>query len=382
MAIPKNAFGQLCEARRNNFDFLRFALATLVIVSHAKMTEVPDTGDHQVRFLGLGGRLAVNCFFAISGFLISNSWQHSRGLVDYTRKRFLRIYPGLVSALLFCVAVVGPLGGAELRTYFRDQQTYRFFAPLLLQANQTLPGVFAGLPHAREVNGPVWTIRYEIACYVLLGLLGMVGLLRRRGAVLALFLASLAVFTAQVSRWPVPWCFHLPYFGILDHLLRLVAFFLAGVVFYFYRDSIPFSRAWLAASLAVLALTYKVIPSVTVPVFGTYVLFYLAFSPLIRLHGFARYGDFSYGLYLYAWPVQQLLIQHFGARLAMGHGLDRLALSVLTFGLTLPLAAASWYVVERPFLRLKSRPLPGSVAVVQATFRGAGSAPSPEMPAL
>jgi peptidoglycan/LPS O-acetylase OafA/YrhL len=362
--MPNPVFGQLSETRRNNFDFLRVLLAVMVIASHAKiegaLAFAPTSGEHVVKFLG-PGRLALNGFFVISGFLIANSWVHSRGLGDYAKKRFLRIYPGLIAALLFCALIVGPLGGADLATYFHDPQTAKFFAPLVLKQVHTLPGVFTNVTPPGIIDGPVWTIRFEILCYILLAGLGLLGILRRRGLVLALFLVTFALFNAQEFRWLLHSGIQVPYFDGLDDLPRLATFFLAGTTLYVYRDVIPHSRAGLIVSILGLALTYKVAPSLTLPLFGTYILFYVAFSPAIQLHGFARHGDFSYGLYLYAWPVQQLLLQHLGPRfhsaVTAGHGAGRLLLFLPTFAITLGLAFLSWRLIEKPFLRLKSRPV-------------------------
>jgi len=335
----------------NNFDFLRFFLAVLVIFSHSfpllsgsKLSEpLYRATAGQVEM----GALAVGGFFVISGFLIAQSWVRGRGMGNFVKKRFLRIYPGFAVALLFCIFAVGPLAGANLSVYFRDPATWRFFwAPLLLWKVQfNLPGTFSHNPFAGTVNGSLWTIPYELKCYVLVAVLGLLGLYRRRVAVLVLFAAVFAFYNAE------PYL-HIRHFHALldrDYLPRLVTYYLAGMTAYFYQDKLVHSR-WLAGvSLVALAVTLHHGLSLTLPLFGTYLLLYAAFSRTLKVQSFGRHGDISYGLYLYAFPVQQLLVMRWQ------HSLTPATLFLAALPCTCLLAAASWRWIERPFLALKSK---------------------------
>jgi peptidoglycan/LPS O-acetylase OafA/YrhL len=352
--VRDQKIGDLCETRRNNFDFLRFALAACVILAHAKFSRegISHADTNSVSFLG-GGRMALNGFFVISGFLIANSWMNSKSALDYLKKRILRIYPALVIALLFCILVVGPLGGANLATYFTDPQTYRFLAPLVLGENQSLPGVFQNLPVPGKVNSPVWSIRFEIVCYLMILGLGILHILKQRSVVLGLFCTVWIVFILQEYRFLEHLNFTIFYFGDIRELPRLVTFFLSGTLVYLYRNEIRHTSLWFMAALAGFLITYKFLPSIGMPIFFTYLLFYIAYQRRLRLENFARYGDFSYGLYLYGWPVQQLLIQH-GTRIFVFSGMvNRLLLFSLTFCIALGLGVLSSYLVEKPFLRMK-----------------------------
>ena len=335
----------------NNFDFLRFFLAALVIFSHSfpllygskEWEPLYRATGHQVE----AGAVAVDGFFVISGFLIAQSWVRGRGLWDFVKKRFLRIYPGFAVALLFCVLVVGPLAGVNLATYFRDPATYKFFwSPLLLwNVMLGLPGAFEHNAFSGAVNGSLWTIPYELKCYAMVAVLGLLGLYRRREAVLALFLVVFAFYNVE------PYL-HLRHFHALldrDYLPRLVTFYLAGMAAYFYRDKIPHSRWLLAISLFALAVSLRAGLSLTLPLFGSYVLLYVAFSKGFRLGNFGRRGDISYGVYLYAFPVQQILVQQWHSHLTP------LTLFLLALPCTCLLAVLSWRWVEQPFLKRKSR---------------------------
>lgn len=347
-------FVQFTESRQNNLDFLRFVLACVVIHTHSFAIAGRESRSwfHRLSHGQLGGAwIAVDMFFVLSGFLVCKSWFQSRGLWDYLRRRALRIYPAFVVALLFCVLVVGPLGGIKgLADYFGDFRTYRFFLPLALGPVNELPGVFQAAPWAGLVNGSIWTIRFELICYLLLAIAGRSGLLARRGATLALFFVALALLAAQVHEWPMQWDAVLPFFGDVWELPRFVTFFLGGVNFYLYRDRIPRTAGAAGLCVAVLAAVAPLrMMELALPIFGAYLLFYAAFQSRPRLHKFGRYGDFSYGLYLYAFPVQQLLVRFIPA------ARNPLLLTALGFVVALCLAVASWYGVERPFIGLKKR---------------------------
>ena len=344
------------EDRCNNFDFLRFFLAVTVLFSHSYPlltgTRLTEPLYRATRGQMEAGAAAVDGFFVISGFLIAQSWMQGRGLADFIRKRFLRIYPGLAAALLFCVLVVGPLTGVNLAAYCHDPAAWRYvWSPLLLWNVQPgLPGVFLHNPFAGAVNGSLWTIPYELKCYVPVVVLGLLGLYRRRAFVLLLFVCVFSFYNAE------PFLPLRHFHALLDRdfLPRLVTYYLAGMTAYFYREKLPHSRRLLACSLFALAATFQWGLSLTLPVFGTYCLLHLAFSRTLRLQSFARFGDISYGLYLYAFPVQQLLVCR------LPHALSPLTLFLLALPCTCLLAALSRRWVERPFLKRRTAPAPAT----------------------
>ena len=178
--------------------------------------------------------------------------------------------------------------------------------------------------------------------------------------------------------WP-PFGIHtLPYIGWLWPLPQFVVFFLVGMLFFLFRDRIPHSPRLLAASVVLVGLTLGRLPLsgllfVILPTFGFYILFYLAFLPAGKLYDWAKHGDLSYGIYLYAYPLQRILI----AEQSHGCHLTPLTLFLLAWVLACGAAALSWRFVERPFLRLKPRsPLPPmeEVGVPAVPATGAPSA--------
>lgn len=352
-----------CDERghTNNLDFLRFFFAALVIFSHSYPLLYGEQAGNQIEPLWLltrgqltGGRLAVAFFFIISGFLITASWMRSQSISAFFVRRVLRIYPGFIVMSLGCMLLVVPLAMADsdaLLRYFTLPHLLLYQVLLYLPGD---PGIFVNNPIPGVMNGSVWTIRYEFWCYVFLALLGISRILRHRTLVLGLFGAWLLLLIGSTCLGIVP---RLPFesgrtwfiFGSFNHYVEFTSFFLGGTVFYLYRERIPYSRRLLfvsAVALGLLAATGVGLLA-GLAVFGTYIVFYLGFTPTRRLSHFSARGDFSYGVYLYAFPIQQLMV------LACGTGLQPMVLSLAAFGPTLIIAIGSWYLIEQPALRQK-----------------------------
>ena len=362
MGLPRllsATFAPAADSRRNNFDFLRFLFATLVLFYHCfglLPPGGPGRGGIVERAATLAGGGSVDFFFVISGFLVTMSRQRSAGVWWFLKKRALRIYPGFVLASAACAFIAGPLGADSAAAYWHHFRFLKFALYLfLLPADVVGPDmarVFTRLPFRGVINGSFWTLRYEFEMYLLTAAFGSLGLLRRGRAfwVGALFLLLYLLFAvSQATRLLSIPDVEIPWVGNPSAWLRLSACFLSGMTFYLYRDRIPASPALFGLSLLVLLLAGQrpEWSSAALPLFGSYALFSFAFQPRIRLENFALWGDFSYGMYLYAFPVQQLLI------LYVGESLTPALLFAVAFPLTLACAAVSWHLVERPCLGLR-----------------------------
>jgi peptidoglycan/LPS O-acetylase OafA/YrhL len=323
--------------RYNNFNLLRLILALCVILSHSP--ELTDGDNHREPLMCLFdtiplGFLAVDAFFLLSGYLIVQSWDlHPRARL-FLRKRMLRIYPGFLVASVVCALLVGPLG-ADAAAYFAAFD-FRAFATgaLLLQA-PVVPPVFQGssLP---KVNLSMWTISYEFVCYVLVLVAGKSGLLRIRHFWLGVTLAIFATLVA--SR-----LFHFD-----AGILRLPSFFFSGGCFYLYRDRIRLDgriALALAAALAVCMFSWSA-AELALATMGCYVLIYMANKPSGWLGRFNRLPDVSYGTYLYAWPIQKLLIWYFP-------GISPWLVFAIAAPAAVALGAVSWFGIEKPALKFK-----------------------------
>ena len=351
------SLAEVSAGRDNNFDFLRFLLAVFVLFYHCYPIlyglNAPHHGLAETVADTCGG-VAVPFFFVISGFLVTRSWLADSRPRSYLQKRALRIYPGFLVASLFCALVVGPLGAADSTAYWHQFQPVKFARWALALVGPYIPTIFISLPMSTGVNGSFWTLRYEGYCYLFVLALGLLGLYRRRSLLLAMFLVLYALRETQTLTGHVFFPdreIHL--FGNLSPWSSLILYFLAGMLLTLYRDVIPYSRPIFLVCLGALLFCALGLGHLEVglPIFGSYVLLCLAFMRRLRLQHFARYGDFSYGLYLYAFPIQQLLVLYYGRHLTI------LTLFGAAFFLTLCVAVLSWYMVERPCLRLKRRAL-------------------------
>jgi peptidoglycan/LPS O-acetylase OafA/YrhL len=328
------------------FDSLRIVAAVVVIFSHAfPLSGHPEPvvtflGDYGLTF----GALAVATFFIISGFLITMSWNLSPRAVPYSVKRFARIWPAFVVVVVLAAFVLGPLVTTlSVREYFADPGTWSYVAHNVVMSpiKYRLPGVFETLPH-RAVNGSLWTLPYEVLAYVGVLLLGYVGLMKKRAVVLTMFVVALVLFRLDVASHQLH--VNADVGGMtFALLLGLGMWFLAGAAMYVFRDRVPWSLP-----VATVALGLAVLGAVA----GEALLFVAGFAylvvfvgtrqwhPLEQVH---RLGDPSYGIYLYAFPIQQLLV------MAGVHGAWSLFLAATP--ITVVFGYASWHVVERPGMR-------------------------------
>jgi len=336
--------GDYDGSRRNNFTALRIFFAWCVLFGHSfPLTGYSNLNPLKSFFEGSIwiGAIAVNGFFAISGFLVTASLLR-RGALDYTLSRSLRIYPALLVCVILTILVVGPLATTmPLRNYFQNEwtQSYLWNATALFIMQFQLPGVFDDLPR-KAVNGSLWTLTVEVSCYLLLVGAGLLGLLQSRRlanvALLALLLFGLAYFDA------------LPLVGRRETWARLGIYFLLGVACYVNREDIPLDgRLAIGATLLFYVGLGEAWFFWIAPPTLTYLIFFLAYrTPFLNLD--ARVGDPSYGIYIYAWPVQQLLVHWFP-------GEGPYFNTVLASLIVVALALVSWHLLEKPCLALKRR---------------------------
>ncbi|HUN47630.1 MAG TPA: acyltransferase [Stellaceae bacterium] len=336
--------------RRNNFDVLRLLAATAVIFSHAIFLSTGRLDSEPLMRLTGGqtnlGVIGVFVFFVISGYLVTQSWEQTGSLPRYLAKRALRIYPGLAGCILVLTFGLGPLvSSLAPADYVSAYGTWDFLiANLLVNTDHnSLPGVwFTGGAIGDIVNGPLWSLPVEMVMYLLVAGLGSLRLLR-------LWVFALLVAIGMVCLWFDT----ATYFEFIGSVGWMLAFFVTGMVLYKLRD-----RGIFAGRLALLALAGLVLSAplgaviLLFPLFGGYLVLYLALHPALPVIPAARFGDLSYGLYIYGWPVEQTLL----------YLRPDMAWPVL-FMIALPVTAAvaflSWHLVEKRALAWKPRgPLP------------------------
>jgi len=366
VAPEYDGVGAALRDRRNNFDFIRFVAATLVLVSHSwPLSGRPNEFFAQWSGVDTGGGLAVCIFFVISGFLITGSFQNARSLGAYALARVLRILPGLAFAVLFTILVIGPLNTTlPLSDYWRHPLTAAYLQNILVfQSSPVLPGVFETVPSAQMVNGSLWTLPVEVFMYALVIVLGLARVLTVRWLIVlvaVLFLLRLNLTVHWGWRWEKQGAVLLGSIPLYS-TLRLAFFFFMGSLLYVARDKVP-----VRGDLALLALAVVVACRHT-PAGETvfflllpYLIYYVAFARIPLLGVFSKHGDVSYGIYIFAFPVQQTVMAH-------APGLSLPAFMGVSFAATLAMAILSWKLVEQPALRLKSFLLPRRTAPASGT---------------
>jgi peptidoglycan/LPS O-acetylase OafA/YrhL len=296
------------------------------------------------------GQLGVVIFFSVSGFLVVRSWTLDPSWRDFVRKRVLRIWPGLIVMLLVVAFVMGPLvTNREVLAYMTSASTFGFVLHNVLMSPITvqLKDVF----EPDGVNASLWTLPYEVLAYVTVLLAGLLGVFRRRMIVLVGFVGLALLFHFGVTH-------RMPFVDLrtlkgnqvnLREVVRLFTPFAVGAVMWLFRD-----RILLRLSVAIAACGGVVAALVFGWSLWAYVLIaYLAIyagtrssSPARRFH---RFGDPSYGIYIYSFPIQQLLVLvPFIARSAVPLVISSAILATVAGYL-------SWHLVERPAMRLRPR---------------------------
>ena len=342
---PLAALRERIPEQRNHFTALRLSLASLVIVGHA--AELTDGNTSRELFHRLGARLtagdfAVDAFFVISGYLILQSWSRQPSARSFFMKRLLRIIPAFLVAYLISVLVVGRIGGGS--SYFARLSTpdgiFQFFRGIFVLTYPYVPPVFPGFPYPLS-NGSIWTIAYEFRCYLLIPLLGALGLWARPLTLLTAWLAI--TFGAGYYNATHPG-------GEMSMgLIHFLPFFLAGSCAYLYRDKIRWGRALGAVSMlaAAVSMGSPDAAALALPVAGSYAVLWLALSAWSPLRFFSPRDDVSYGVYLYGWPAQKLLLWFLPAAPLAGQAAG-------TLGASLVLGWASWNLIEKRCLAWKA----------------------------
>lgn len=339
---------QLLNGRDNNFNLIRFLAALAVIYDHSFM--VPNGQSvpwfNSTIMSGDFGWYAVNIFFILSGFLVTKSWILKKDALSFGVARSLRLFPALLTATFTMAFIIGPLVClCLLEHYFSDSQTW-LYVPMtasLVSPHEGLPHVFHGLPVDSVVNSPLWTLRYEVISYLALAGLGIVGCLstlHRARVTMALFFAAYLAVTLLTDFRDES--------GFVDSLMRFWLCFFLGASSYILANQITFrattaTALLLAATLAYGTHLYELVLQVALA-YGT---LWVALVPDGNIRKFNELGDYSYGLYIFAWPVQQTAVLLYPA-------LTPHELFVLVVPIVVIVAAVSWHWIEQPVLESRN----------------------------
>lgn len=336
--------GEVFLGRDNRFTPIRIVLASLVMLEHVFVV-VWGTGPEPVLAIHNWsvGYLAVNAFFILSGFLIANSLERRNDLRAFVRARTLRIMPALIALALMATLVIGPfVTRSEWWNYWTSSTTWFFPINVVFFAD-TSGGplaVFPDNPAPGEFSATLWTLRYEVIAYAAAALLFFTRVFWNRWAIASLLaLMTVGYILIQSVTTGLP--------DVATHLGRFGLAFLLGMAVFKFRDRIPVSiaPALLFGALAIVLGEHPVAELGWNLAIAS-ALFWFGFAALDRVPTGANLPDWSYGIYIWHYPIMQALWHFDIAR-------NPLSLALMGIPLTLLIAAASWSFIERPSLALR-----------------------------
>lgn len=331
--------------QHNNFDLIRLVAALLVVYSHSfALVGLPEPFliSPSNAFEGITfGTLGVSLFFFISGFLITQSRQTS-GFLAFIYKRILRLYPALLVNMLVVYLIILPIAAPDaVRDYYITvfNNAWNIFSYGLAFQYLNFTGVLAHNFIRHEIQLSLWTLLYEVLCYAVILVSGINAKMKRN--------ILLLVGTYLVWNW------HDFLFSQKINILAIMhcAAFIIGAYTYLYRNYLRWNYPLALLSVVILgALSACDIASVPLYLLCVgYLIFFMAIRvrPLLNLK---KYGDYSYGVYIYAFPIQQVLLSRF-----MGLSEHVYYYMCIALLLTTLCAILSWHCVEKPALQLKHR---------------------------
>lgn len=337
---------EISNGRPTGFDYMRIFLALLVIWVH---TDRILHGNAEFLFqteLRPLLKSVLPMFFVLSGFLVAGSLERSKSLVSFLGNRLIRIYPALAVEVFLSAFVLGMVFTTlPLSSYFTDPEFYRYLVNVTGHIHFFLPGVFESNPDAGTINAQLWTVPYELECYIAIALLFMIGIVRHRVIAIVAPILLVAVYAAA-RYWArgEGWA-DMP---TVTGGNLLIANFLLGVCFYLYRDKIRWDyRLFVVAVASVLAGFWFTSLGDFVALPGTaYATVFLGLCSPRKL-SVLRGADYSYGVFLYGYPIQQAIA-------SLGPwGTNWIINGSLSCVIALVFAAFSWTFVEKPALRSK-----------------------------
>jgi peptidoglycan/LPS O-acetylase OafA/YrhL len=330
---------------KNNFDLLRLALAFSVCLSH--LGEVSGTqAFHPLEWYFYSG-VAVDCFFVVSGFLIFRSYSRSSSLLSYCNKRVRRIFPAYMTVVLLAAFLL-PFLVATTDIIFSSQWTRYLFSNLafLNFLQPDLPSVFTGNP-LQVINAPLWTIKIEIMFYCSVPLIFLLLKTNKKWLVLTLIYAASVGYSMfflhlhRTSGLPI-------YQTLAKQLPGQLAFFLGGggIYLYFTFFQKHYLKLLIPALIFLVSQGHTMVPALYPLALAITVIFFAIFFPYLGNWG--KYGDISYGVYIYHFPIIQIFTAY---DLFRGHPWQTFSFLIITI---LCISVCSYHLIERPFLRKSS----------------------------
>jgi peptidoglycan/LPS O-acetylase OafA/YrhL len=365
LSLQRGTFGDLFNPRNNALTLSRFLLAVAVVVSHSFPLGGISFREPLVHFSRGqidAGSLAVDGFFILSGILITRSYESTKNFLSFAWRRALRILPALWASLALVAFVFAPLAWVHEHHTFasywgitHDSPWHYLTSNALVNINQwNIGNLLSGTPFAKSGavaawNGSLWTLIYEVKCYVIVGVLGFLGLLKRRR-----FVAGMALFFFILNAIKVLLPTSTPLlFPASPSATAWFFMFFLGATVWLYREAVPLDDRYAIAAffLMLLTLRHRSFELLGVPAFGYFLVWWIT---RLKASSFERWGDPSYGTYVYAFPIQMLLAEYGWNHLS---GFSPTAGSLIYIGLSIGFAVLagylSWWILEKQAMKLK-----------------------------
>jgi peptidoglycan/LPS O-acetylase OafA/YrhL len=340
----------LSQGRDNNFNLIRIFAALAVLASHCYPLSGIGKPEPLVNLLGISiAHIAVDIFFITSGFLVTSSLLNRQNIIVFFWARFLRIYPALLIMLSITVFVLGPFFTSfSLSSYLQNRGTYTYFAycsSLIYGVAFELPGVFSTNPFHGSVNGSLWTMPFEVRMYGLLAIAWIIFNINRKYKVRFLKV-SICTYVILSATYIIT--NHL--YGSYEEskFVRLSFMFFTGSIFYLLKEYIHLSFSFFMIIItSLLVATYdKDIFYIGYCLSIAYILFFIAYIPSGHIRKYNLLGDYSYGIYIYAFPVQQ-------STAALIPGVSPFFMALIATPITILFSVLSWHIIEKRALGLK-----------------------------
>ncbi|WP_440846329.1 acyltransferase family protein [Sphingomonas sp. 22176] len=335
---------------------VRLILAATVIYTHA--LELLGRVDETSAIFGVPiSWVGVNGFFSLSGFLIYRSLERNSSLGQFALSRFFRVWPGMFAMCVIVAIAFAMFSTVPLTNYLLGRETLSFvFKTQVLSPSYFVTGVYCSEPGGGPcvINGSLWTIRWEVSCYVVIAMLSAAGMLVRRRftsfVLPAILLYALIFAYPPVHTWLAAKCGSHLYF--LDRVARLWTAFAIGAGAYAWRDRIPLSWAGAALAFTVTFLTrgffFDDVVRALAICYWVLCLGFLTAKAFPTLH---KIPDYSYGIYIYSMPVTDVFR-------ILTPRIEPHVLAIVALVAVLPFAAFSWHFIEKPAQALR-KSLPG-----------------------
>jgi peptidoglycan/LPS O-acetylase OafA/YrhL len=333
--------------KQNNFDFLRFYFAFVVVIGHLIIISGVETFKIFAPFFNT--YTSVTAFFCISGFLIAQSYLNSKSLKSYFQKRAARLLPAYIFVIVLSVLILSAFSKYSLNDYFTHPQLFKYLAANLSFMNfvqPCLPGVFTENGLTCDVNGALWTLKVEVSFYITIPFILFLSKKIKRKYILFIIIyifsvlyRNLLMYYSSVSGNSL--------FGTLAHQLPgFLSYFVCGIGLYYYFDSFLKYKKWIfIISLCFYLFEIKMDWEIFTPLALSIIVFYIAFS-LKRLNSFGKYGDISYGIYIFHCPIIKVVTD-----LGTFSKFNPYLVALILIATILTVGFASWHLIEKGFLK-------------------------------